>query len=486
MIILYNPRATSPKARRFPLSVMAVGAVLDDDAYTIVDGNVCDDPYRVIADLICSAPSVDILGVTVMPGPQLQQAVPVCRRLKAEFPHLTIVWGGYFPSLYPDAVLRADSVDFAVRGQGEETFTELIKVCRTGGSLAGILGLSYKENGCIRHNPERVWKGPDAFPVFPYHKIDAPRYILPSFLGNRTAVHQASIGCPYACNFCGVITAYGSKEKLESPERTAGTLRFLKEQYGVNAIQFYDNNFFVGEAHAAELCERMIPLGLNWWCEARIDALLRYSDATWRKIRDSGCRMVFTGAESGSDWVLQQMSKHLATAQTLELAERARRWGIIPEFSFILGNPQDPERDIRETIAFIRRLKTINPDCEIIIYHYTPTPQRKKAYGDIDGKFEFPETLEEWTSKEWYHFSIRLDPRTPWLKPRWKRQIDDFETVIKARYPTIQDRKITTGIRNALQTLSDWRYRSGVYVYPIELKLALRLISYRNPKVESL
>jgi hypothetical protein len=86
---------------------MALGAVLDDDTYTIVDGNVCDDPYQVIADLIRSDASVEIVGVTVMPGPQLQQAVPVCRRLKAEFPHVTIVWGGYFPSLYPDAALRA-------------------------------------------------------------------------------------------------------------------------------------------------------------------------------------------------------------------------------------------------------------------------------------------------------------------------------------------------------------------------------------------
>lgn len=485
MIILYNPRSTAPPSRRFPLSLLAIGAMLHDDAYEIVDGNAHNDPYRVMADLIRTKP-VEVVGVTVMPGPQLQQAVPVCRRLKAEFSHVTIVWGGYFPSLYTDAALRADYVDFAVRGQGEETFTALIETLRKGGSLADIPGLSYKEDGRIRHTPERVWKGPDAFPVYPYHKIDAPKYILPSFLGARTAVHQASIGCPYSCNFCGVITAYGSKEKMESPERTVNTLRFLKERYGVDAIQFYDNNFFVGERHAAELCERMTPLAFNWWCEARIDALLRYSDATWKKIRDSGCRMIFTGAESGSDWVLRQMSKRLSTGQTLELAARAKQWSIIPEFSFVLGNPQDPERDIVETTAFIRRLKTVNPDCEIILYHYTPTPQRNGSYGDVEDRFAFPETLEEWTSDPWYRFSIRSDPGTPWLKPRWKRRIENFETVLRARYPTVQDRKLTPSVRKALRLLSDWRYRSGVHLLPLELKLAFRLISLRNPKSESL
>lgn len=486
MIILYNPRSTAPPSRRFPLSLLALGAVMGDDAYTIVDGNIYDDPYSIIADRIRADSSVDILGVTVMPGPQLMQAVPVCRRIKEAFPHITIVWGGYFPSLYTDTALRADYVDFVVRGQGEETFTALIDVCRNGGSLADIPGLSYKENGRIIHNPERVWKGPNAFPVYPYHKIDAPKFIGRSFLGNRTAVHQASIGCPYACNFCGVVTAYGSKEKLESPERTVGTLEHLKTQYGVNAIQFYDNNFFVGERHAAELCDRMRSLEFNWWCEARVDALLRYSDATWKKIRDSGCRMIFTGAESGSDWVLEQMSKHLSTGQTLELAHRAKQWDIVPEFSFVLGNPKDPERDITDTIAFIRRLKAINPACEIIIYHYTPTPQRNASYGDIEDIFTFPETLEEWTTDRWFYFSIRIDPMTPWLRPRWRRRIDNFETVIKARYPTLQDIKLTSAVRKSLQMLSDWRYRSGIYIYPYELKLAFRLIALRNPKMESL
>jgi hypothetical protein len=109
-------------------------------------------------------------------------------------------------------------------------------------------------------------------------------------------------------------------------------LRHLKVSYGIDSIQFYDNNFFLREDHAQELCERLKPLKLKWWCEARIDILLRYSDLTLRSIREAGCEMIFFGAESGSDWVLKEMKKQLTTNQTIELARRIRHQ-IIPEFS---------------------------------------------------------------------------------------------------------------------------------------------------------
>src|SRR4030095_2184624 len=105
-----------------------------------------------------------------------------------------------------------------------------------------------------RHNPERIMKGPDEFPWFPYDRLNVEKYILPTFLGRRTAVQQASIGCLYPCNFCGVVSAYGSREKMESPARTEAILRHLKNSYDVDSIQFYDNNFFLREDHAAELC----------------------------------------------------------------------------------------------------------------------------------------------------------------------------------------------------------------------------------------
>jgi anaerobic magnesium-protoporphyrin IX monomethyl ester cyclase len=488
MIVLYNPRATRRSSnRRLPLSILAVAAILEGrEDYAIVDGNLDPHPTESVASLIRER-SVEMLAVTVMPGPQTVGAVETCRRIRALFPHVRIVWGGYFATNYTTAVLNADYVDCVVRGQGEHTFLELLDAIRERRDWTDIRGISYKdEKGEHRHNPERPITTPDAFPWFPYHRLPVDKYLLPTFLGRRTAVHQASMGCPFRCNFCGVVTFSGSREKMESPARTESILRHLVQTYGVDAVQFYDNNFFLREDHARELADRLRPLNLHWWCEGRADIMMSYSDATLESIRRSGCKMIFFGAESGSNEILKQMNKDLRAEDTLALASRIRRFDIVPEFSIIFGNPQDPEGDTQDCINFIRRLKRLNPQSEIIVEHYTPVPQRGRMYGNVEDRIQFPTTPDEWATEKWQRFATQKDPTTPWLRPRTKRLIDNFELVISSHWPTLQDTKLPKMGRVALRALSTWRYYFRVYFWPVELKWAQRVISLRKPKEESL
>ncbi|MGH9470853.1 MAG: B12-binding domain-containing radical SAM protein [Terriglobia bacterium] len=487
MMILYHPKSTSPRSRRFPLAALALAAMIEGrEEYCIVDGNLDPNPPGTIQQLLETRP-VELLAVSVMPGPQMVAAMETCRAVRSTHPRTPIVWGGYFPSIYTDTALNAPYVDFAVRGQGEETFVELISALRGKRSLSSIPGLSFKETGGThRHNSNRPMKSLDCFPWSPFHRIEAQKYVLPTFLGKRTAVHQASIGCPFRCNFCGVISAFGSQEKMESPARTEAILRHLAQTYGVNAMQFYDNNFFLREDHARELAERITALGFRWWCEARIDILLSYSDTTLEAIRRSGCAMVFFGAESGSDWALKEMNKQLSTEQTLHLARRIREFSIIPEFSFVVGNPKNPELDTRECLRFIRKIKTINPQSEIIVQHYIPVPQRKRMYGDVEDRMRFPDTVEEWANERWLNFTVRKEPATPWLKTATKKLIDDFELVVASRWPTAQDIRLPSWGRRLLKLMSSWRYALGIYRWPLELAWAQRFVELRKPKVESL
>jgi anaerobic magnesium-protoporphyrin IX monomethyl ester cyclase len=488
MIILLHPRSTKPKNRRFPLAVLALAATLEGrEEYEIVDGNVDPDPTATLERIMRERPA-ELLAVSVMPGPQMVSAIPICREFRARRPQVPIVWGGYFPTLYPDAALNAPYVDFAVRGQGEDTFSELVRALREGRDFAGIAGLSYRDQfGLHRHNPDRAIRSPGDFAWMPYHRLrDPEQYIARTFLGKRTAVHQASFGCPFRCKFCGVVPMSGARQKSEKPERTAAILAYLQRQYGIDSVQFYDNNFFLREADAAELADRVAPLRMRWWCEARIDIVLRYSDETLSAIRKAGCTMIFFGAESGSDWVLQDMHKQLTADQTLRLASRLRNFGIVPEFSFVVGNPRDPERDTRDSVRFIRSIKRLNPEAEIIVQHYTPTPHPDGMYGEVDGEVAFPQTPDEWASERWYKFTTRRDPKLPWLAPRIKRRIDGFDTVISARWPTVQDIHINRWGRRLLQALSYWRYAAGVYAFPFELEIARRFVRLRQPRVESL
>ena len=484
MILLFHPRSTKPKNRRLPLSVMHLAAVLEGrEEYQIVDGNADPDPWASI-DALMQAHTAEVLAVSVMPGPQLQQAVPVCRAFREKYPRVPIVWGGYFASLYCDAALNARYVDFVAKGQGEDTLLELIDALRGARDFSRIRGLAFKDAfGLHVHNSERPLKAPDEFPWLPYHRLDGAKYIANTFLGSRTAVHQASIGCPFKCNFCGVVPVY-DREKMESPARTAGILDHLQEKYGINAVQFYDNNFFLREDHARELAGRIAPLNLHWWCEARVDIVLGYSDDTLRKLRQAGCEMIFFGVESGSEAALREMKKQLTAEQTVELARRIREFGIVPEYSLIFGNPDDAERDVSENIAFVRRIKRVNPDVEIVVQTYVPTPQKSGAYGGVE--MAFPSTPDEWLTDRWYPYLIRTNPQLPWLPERVKRRIRDFETVMNSRWPTTQDIRLPGWGRTLLKSLGSWRYLLGAYDFPGELRLAQKLVRLRQPRLESL
>lgn len=486
MILFINPRATRPANRRFPLSIMAVGAALPEhESWEIVDGNRPGvDVVREVAAHVragqAAGDPVRVLAMTVMPGPQLVSAVPAARRLKELFPTLPMVWGGYFGSLYPGPVLNASYVDYVVRGQGEDTFVELLDVLEGRRDPRTVAGLAFRagEEHCI--NPERPWRGPGEMRPPPLHKIPVNEYLRPTFLGRRCGVYQASIGCPYGCSFCGVISVFGSREKVEPTERTARHLAHLVDHHGMDGVHFYDNNFFVREDHAVELCERITPLGLSWWCEARIDAMLRFSDTTWRKLRAAGLRMVFFGAESGSDEVLRRMNKQLTTAQTLELAERARRHDIIPEFSFVLGDPHEPEAELENTLGFIRKVKAVNPAVEIITYFYTPTPQRRGTYGDVDALAGTPATLEEWMSPEWVAWMTHENPRVPWLDDRLRARVEDFQLVLKSRFPSLHDRRTRPWGRAVGRVLAARRWRRADYAAPRVLR-TVRALARTEP-----
>ena len=482
MILLVNPRATRPKNRRFPLSVMAIGAALPEGtSWEIVDGNLPDADVVASVDAHAQAAgargdSLRAIAMTVMPGPQLVSAVQLSRDLKARHPDVPIIWGGNFPSLYPAPVLESRTVDWIVRGQGEETFVELLDVLEGRRDPRTVAGLGFRESsGAHWIGPERHWKGPDELPAPPYHKIDVAEYLRPTFLGRRSGVYQASIGCPHGCSFCGVISVFGRRERQQAPERTVEHLSMLVREHGMDSVHFYDNNFIVQEAHIRELCERLLPLGLRWWCEARVDVLARLSDDTWRLLRRAGLTMVFCGAESGSNEVLLKMNKGTTTEQVEVVAARAREHRIIPEFSFVFGDPDDPEREIDNTLRFIRRLKQVNSEMELITYFYTPTPQRRGTYGNVDALAGTPATLEEWTEPEWVAWMTHEDPQVPWLDRRLKARVDDFELVLRSRFPSVQDARTAAWGKALGKVLAHRRWARGDYSDPRALRLVQRL-----------
>lgn len=486
MIVLYNPPSSGSRKPILPMSLLSLGALMEGKhEYTIVDGNLETDSFCAI-DTLIREHGVKILGVTVMPGPQLVDAASLCKRLKAAHPHLIIIWGGYFPTQHYDVCLRADYVDYVVRGHGEVVFIDLLDVLVRGGQPLNMPGVAYRESpdSIVASMPAAI-PHPDKLPDFPYERVDVERYIRHTFMGKRTLSHHSSYGCPFFCNFCAVVNMVNGRWLAQSAERTATTVRMLVEKHRLDAVEFYDNNFFTHEARVAKFSELIMDLGIGWWGEGRIDTMIAYSDRTWELMRDSGLKMVFLGAESGSDETLKRMDKggRASTQKTLEIAEKMARYGIVPEMSFVVGNPPNPDVDTRQTLEFIRKVKEINARTEVIIYVYTPVPLGGELYDQAKAEgFAFPDTIEGWLSDDWQDFIQRRSANMPWMKDPIRRRVRNFERVLNAYYPTTTDTRLGETWRLLLRSASAWRYHLRVYDYPLELRALHKLIHYQRPE----
>lgn len=494
-VLFFNPRAAESKAR-VPNSILSIAASVEGKYdYAIVDGNLENDPKKVLFDYLATG-AYGVFASTVMPGPQLKQAIPITREIREKYPHVKIVWGGYFASNHSKASINSGYIDYIIYGPGDVAFPMLMDAMSTNAPLHQIPNLIFKENGSIVKTKKDELYDQDALPPLPYEKLNSfypmEKYIGKSVLGTRTFAYHSSVGCPFKCAFCGLVPIYNGRWRGRSAEKIYEDIKGVKEKYDINAVEFYDSNFFVSEKRVVEFSKLVKNDSLVWWGEGRIDTIDRYSDESLSLMREAGCMMIFHGAESGNDEMLKKMDKGGTQSgeQIKRFAARMAKFDIIPEYSFIVGTPAATEEEVNKQIdfdiQFIREIKEINPKTEIIIYVYSPVPTEgsQLSHDVIKAGFHFPQTLDEWTNPQWESFDLHRNPLTPWLKPYMIKKIKDFETVLNGYYPTVTDTKLTPFRVKLLKGLSSFRYKKNWNKFPYEIKVAQRLFKYRQPELE--
>lgn len=497
-IILFNPKSANGK-HRIPNSILQVGASIQGKyEYVFVDGNLEKDPWQTIENYLKTG-EFNYFGSTVMPGPQLRQAIPFTQKIRAKFPDVVTVWGGYFASNQYKVALESGVVDYVINGPGDNTFPQLIDTLQSGSKdgLALVKNLIYKtDDGKIVKTAVEALLDQDTLPKFPYHHLDSfypvRNYLAKTFMGLQTLSYHSSMGCPFSCSFCAVVPIYNARWKGMSADRIYEDVKYFKDTYNIDAVEFHDNNFFTSKKRVLEFSKLIMDDNISYWGEGRIDTINMYSDEELQLMRKAGCKMIFLGAETGNDAVLKQMNKGGTQSGQMikDFVLRMKNADIVPELSFVLGMPAKTEKEVYDQILwdinFIKEIKTINPNAEIIIYLFSPVPtEGSELYQQIiDAGFSFPETLEEWISPSWENFDLRKNPLTPWLKPYMIDTIRNFETVLNGYYPTVSDFRIRGYKKRLLRAVSGFRYQTGFYQYPYEIKALHKLWKYRQPEIE--
>ena len=278
-----------------------------------------------------------------------------CERLKKAHPDMFLILGGEQASLTAkDSLAAFPFVDAIARGEGEATFPELLAFLEAGRPLDGLHGLSFRRNGDCLHNPDRSMESDlDRIPL-PAYEFTPP---LPEYQPGQP-IHRANIitsrGCPYDCKFCSVQVFWERRVRFRTHARVIEELRYLQNQVGAGFIDFADDTFTINIDHTREFCHEVLRAGLDleWFCRSRVD---RVDLEILKLLRQAGCTLMFYGAESGSQEMLEYVGKKILREQILEAVRVTVAAGIKPILSFIYGYPDETPKNLETSVAFSRR-----------------------------------------------------------------------------------------------------------------------------------
>ncbi|HAM39400.1 MAG TPA: B12-binding domain-containing radical SAM protein [Elusimicrobia bacterium] len=347
-----------------PFGLAGLAAYLEEKKIEveILDSNATGLNYNNIKEILGSKAVPDYIGITAS-TPMIYSAIDVSKIAKSVFPSAKTVLGGVHPSVMTDEVLKEESIDFVIRGEGEETLNELI----SGKEIAKISGLSYKIGNKIIHNQSRpVVQDMDTLPIPAYHLLPIKKYFPAKGSYKRLPAMgmMTSRGCPGRCTFC-MGNYLGDKIRVRSAEKIFEEILLLHNKYGIKEISFYDDTFTTRKENVKKLCEKIISekLDISWSCFARVD----FVDEDLLKIMKlAGCHQIMYGVESGDEEILKNIHKKISFEKVEKIVKITKKLGIEVRAAFMFGNPGETIETMQKTIDYAIKLK---PD--VVIFNIT-------------------------------------------------------------------------------------------------------------------
>ncbi|MEL6820936.1 MAG: radical SAM protein [Calditrichota bacterium] len=454
-VLLYNPDCVF---YTMPLALLALGSALDRNRYEVivVDGRLEEDPAAALAKHLDNA---ICLGVTVLTGAPMRDALNVSRAIRREMPELPIVWGGWHPSLFPLHTLDEPAVDITVQGQGEETFRELVAYFDGEGSLEKISGISWRKEGMPHRNPPRNLKDMNELPEMDYNLIPVERFF--ELKQEKQFDYITSTGCFFRCAFCADPFVFKRKWTALEPQRIASELSALKKRYGFTDVNFQDETFFTYRKRVVEIAEAFIreELDITWAATMRADQGSRLTDKDFDLLKRSGLRRVLIGVESGSQEMMDWLKKDIKLEQVLESAERCLKHNINVIFPFIVGFPGETPQSVVATMEMVKRLRRMHSGFDTPIFYFKPYPGSSITADVVKNGYQLPQTLEEWAEFDY------VGSAGPWVTPEKYRLIEHFKFYSKLAWG--QKHWLYAPFRS----LARWRCEKDYYDLPWEKRL---------------
>lgn len=377
-----------------------------------------------------------LVGVSVMTGTPIVNALEVSRYVKERYPGTFVLWGGPHPTTLPEQTLEHPDIDFIIRDSGSLALAQLVEHLH-GGAVRReeILGLGYKEDGRIRLSPEQT-----QFEILDYRDIPYDLVDISGKLYNRLNDGVLafpifmSVGCPYQCTFC--VTPAVTKKIKGKPWVAYDTdaildhIQYLSERYEFKRVQVYDDESFINLDIMREILTKYIRRGFHRRFKLdfrgiRFNDLDRMDDAYLGLMAEAGTEYMFVGLESGSPRILKLMRKAIKVEQIVRVNRRLARFpSLKPHYNFFCGFPGETYESLLETKDVLLQLVGDHPTCYLGHGgHWKPIPGTEvtdvavKDYG-----LKLPTTLEGWARIDTLLYD-ETPPDYSWYTPRMEGMI---------------------------------------------------------------
>ncbi|GBD97522.1 MAG TPA: B12-binding domain-containing radical SAM protein [Nitrospirae bacterium] len=455
LCVLIYPKTAEIEFSRpdVPYSILFIGSYLKAKGIRVKLFDQRISSNKEILQYIESNP-VTHAGLSTMTGPQIIFAMELSRKIRQLRPEIKIIWGGIHVTVAPGSVLKQDFIDYIVYGEGEETLLELLQNPDKGSIKGALRGDDNLENLVPREFMDMDTVSLDWSLIDPQTYIsvrDGRRYI--SFVTSR--------GCSFKCQYC-----YNSVTKSRWRSWSVNKVRQELEKilaFNVSYISFMDDNLAVNAKWLASVCEVLEEKDVLWYGDLRANMVTHENMDKFKN-----CTMVFVGAESGSQRVLDDIRKRIKVDDIFNAARVMHERGMTGTFSWIIGFPRETKEDVLATINAVRKVSVIMPAAVQRLKIFSPYPGSRLYQDTVEKGYRPPATLEDWGRYTREHCDL------PYIKNPWWYKCISYVTFFNFYSQTDiigsigSSKPVFRPVIAIYRLFSTFRWKKNFFSFPLE------------------
>jgi len=401
---------------QYPTGLYKIATFCKNDYKVIVlDQRIHPNIVPTISKIIKDNDNVLCLGLSVMTGDQITSAISISKEMHKL---VKIVWGGLHPTILPRQVIENDFVDFAIIGEGEAAFLNLLKYLDKQ-NFNKQLFLSNNNNN-LKHNyinniNNVAFVDFEKYPIFKEYFVKRDGF-------KRAFTLETSRGCPHNCFFCH-NSAHKSPYRFISAKKVIEIINSLTMNYEFDGLIFQEDNFFANKRRVMGILNYLKTQGnIGWKANSRIDYFIKFinDQKFMENLIRSGCKVLQFGIESGSKKILEMINKRININDVIDINKRLSNYPISIRYNFMIGFPKETDKDLADTFKLMKKLSKDNQNVEPPFLNiYTPYPGTQLYNEALRCGFKEPNKLEEWSKFIWNKASA------DWLSEESKKYLQE-------------------------------------------------------------